>query len=199
MLDPVERNAATHRRYTDEDLRWVILLTRLRATGMPIRRMREYADLVREGEGNERERLGLLESHRAAVLEQLDEVQRSLAAIDVKIDLYRELIACSRSSSSDRKGWRCPARASDAWACPSSTARPTRPSRSRRSTGRSSSASRCSTRPTSTGRSRTSGSSVARSPTGATRWCWRPSSASSATRTARAAGSTAAPATCGAP
>ena len=93
MLDRVERNAATHRRYTDEDLRWVILLTRLRATGMPIRRMREYADLVREGEGNERERLALLESHRAAVLEQLEEVQRSLAAIDTKIDLYRELIA----------------------------------------------------------------------------------------------------------
>jgi DNA-binding transcriptional MerR regulator len=93
MLDRIERNAATHRRYTDEDLRWVIRLTRLRATGMPIRRMREYAELVRDGNGNERERLALLESHRAAVLEQLDEVQRSLAAIDAKIDLYRELIA----------------------------------------------------------------------------------------------------------
>jgi DNA-binding transcriptional MerR regulator len=93
MLDPVERNSATHRRYTDEDLRWVILLTRLRATGMPIRRMREYADLVRAGEGNERERLALLEAHREAVLTQLEEVQRSLAAIDAKIDLYRELIA----------------------------------------------------------------------------------------------------------
>ena len=92
-VDRVERNAATHRRYTEEDLRWVILLTRLRATGMPIRRMREYAELVRGGNGNEAERLALLESHRAAVIEQLDEVQRSLAAIDAKIDLYRELIA----------------------------------------------------------------------------------------------------------
>ena len=93
MRDPVERDQATHRRYTDEDLRWVILLTRLRATGMPIRRVREYADLVRAGAGNERERLALLESHRATVLEQLEEVRRSLAAIDTKIDLYRELIA----------------------------------------------------------------------------------------------------------
>src|ERR1044072_1999374 len=56
-LDRSERNAATHRRYTDEALRWVILLTRLRATGMPIRRVREYAELVRAGAGNERERL----------------------------------------------------------------------------------------------------------------------------------------------
>jgi DNA-binding transcriptional MerR regulator len=93
MLDPVERTAATHRRYTDEDLRWVLLLTRLRATGMPIRRVREYADLVRAGAGNERERLELLEAHREAVLVQLEEIERSLAALDAKIDLYRELIA----------------------------------------------------------------------------------------------------------
>jgi DNA-binding transcriptional MerR regulator len=92
MLDPVARTSATHRQYTDEDISWVTLLTRLRATGMPIRRVREYADLVRAGEGNERERLALLEAHRDAVLEQLEQVQRSLAAIDFKIDLYREKI-----------------------------------------------------------------------------------------------------------
>ena len=93
MLDAVERNSATHRRYTDEDLRWVVLLTRLRATGMPIRRMREYADLVRAGEGNEEERLALLEAHRAAVLDQLEQVQRSLTAIETKIDFYQEKIS----------------------------------------------------------------------------------------------------------
>jgi DNA-binding transcriptional MerR regulator len=93
MLDRVGRTAATHRRYTDQDLSWVNLLTRLRATGMPIRRIRDYADLVRAGDGNEQERLALLESHRDAVLTQLDEVRRSLAAIDAKIDYYREHIA----------------------------------------------------------------------------------------------------------
>jgi DNA-binding transcriptional MerR regulator len=93
MLDPVGRTAATHRRYTDEDLSWIVLLTRLRGTGMPIRRMREYADLVRAGEGNEQERLALLEAHRAAVLDQLAQVQRSLAAIETKIDFYREQIS----------------------------------------------------------------------------------------------------------
>jgi DNA-binding transcriptional MerR regulator len=93
MLDPVGRTAATHRRYTDVDLNWIVLLTRLRGTGMPIRRMREYADLVRAGEGNEHERLALLEAHRAAVLDQLAQVQRSLAAIETKIDFYREQIS----------------------------------------------------------------------------------------------------------
>jgi DNA-binding transcriptional MerR regulator len=90
MLDRVERASSSHRRYSDEDVRWVVLLTKLRSTGMPIRRMREYAELVREGDGNEAERLALLEAHRAAVLEQLEAMRSNLEAIDRKIELYRE-------------------------------------------------------------------------------------------------------------
>ncbi len=89
MLDPVERAPSSHRRYTEDEIRWVTLLTRMRATGMPIRRIREYADLVRAGEGNEAERLALLETHRDAVLEQLETVRSNLAAVEYKIDLYR--------------------------------------------------------------------------------------------------------------
>ena len=61
----------------------------MRATGMPIRRIREYADLVRAGDGNEAERLALLEAHRESVLEQLDEMRSNLEAVDFKIALYR--------------------------------------------------------------------------------------------------------------
>jgi DNA-binding transcriptional MerR regulator len=93
MLDRVGRAASTHRRYTEAEVNWVILLTRLRATGMPIRRMREYADLVRAGEGNERERLALLEAHRDEVIAQLAEVRRSLEAVDTKIAIYREKLS----------------------------------------------------------------------------------------------------------
>ena len=89
MLDPVERAPSSHRRYTEDEIRWVTLLTRMRATGMPIRRIRQYADLVRAGEGNEAERLALLEAHRDAVLEQLETVRSNLAAVEYKIDLYR--------------------------------------------------------------------------------------------------------------
>lgn len=90
MLDPVERAPSSHRRYTEDEIRWVTLLTRLRATGMPIRRIRDYADLVRAGDGNEDERLALLEAHRAAVLEQLEVMRANLDAIEFKIERYRE-------------------------------------------------------------------------------------------------------------
>ena len=90
MLDPVERAPSSHRRYTEDEIHWVTLLTRLRATGMPIRRIRDYADLVRAGDGNEDERLALLEAHRTAVLEQLEVMRANLDAIEFKIERYRE-------------------------------------------------------------------------------------------------------------
>jgi DNA-binding transcriptional MerR regulator len=94
MLDPVDRAESTHRRYSEQDVEWVVMLTKMRKTGMPIRRLREYADLVREGEGNEDERLALLEEHRRAVLEQLHQVASNLEAIDYKIRIYRERLSC---------------------------------------------------------------------------------------------------------
>ena len=64
LLAPIERTDSGHRRFAAEDIEWIVVITKLRATGMPIRRIREYAELVREGDGNELERLALLESHR---------------------------------------------------------------------------------------------------------------------------------------
>lgn len=60
---------------------------------MPIRRIREYAELVREGDGNEAERLALLDAHREEVRERLREVRRNLELIDYKIGLYKERLA----------------------------------------------------------------------------------------------------------
>ena len=89
LLAPIERNGSGHRRFNERDVEWLVVCTKLRATGMPIRRVREYAELVRDGEGNEDERLALLEAHRADVIERLAEVKKNLELIDYKIELYR--------------------------------------------------------------------------------------------------------------
>jgi DNA-binding transcriptional MerR regulator len=88
LLAAVDRSTAGHRRYTERDLTWIAMITRLRSTGMPVRDVRRYADLVRAGDGNEEERLELLKDHRARVEEQLREVTGHLRAIDHKIGLY---------------------------------------------------------------------------------------------------------------
>jgi DNA-binding transcriptional MerR regulator len=98
LLAPIERTDSGHRRFAAEDIEWIVVITKLRATGMPIRRIREYAELVREGDGNELERLALLESHREEVLRRLDEVQQNLELVDYKIALYRKRLDRSKAA-----------------------------------------------------------------------------------------------------
>jgi DNA-binding transcriptional MerR regulator len=90
VLDGVERADSGHRRYSEEDLEWIEVIQCLRDTGMPIRRIQRYAELVRAGEGNEPQRLALLEEHRAAVRARLAETRRHLAFIERKISIYEE-------------------------------------------------------------------------------------------------------------
>jgi DNA-binding transcriptional MerR regulator len=92
MLDSVNRSSSGHRRYTDNDLTWIQMLTRLRTTGMPVREVKRYASLVRAGDGNEADRLALLVDHRQRVEAQLAAATAHLRAIDHKIGLYESKI-----------------------------------------------------------------------------------------------------------
>jgi DNA-binding transcriptional MerR regulator len=90
LLEPISRNGSGHRRYAEDDLELIKFLTKLRATGMPIRRVRRYAELLKGGDETNEERLALLEEHRASVLALLDQTALNLELIDWKIDLYPE-------------------------------------------------------------------------------------------------------------
>jgi DNA-binding transcriptional MerR regulator len=86
----VGRSGSGHRRYSERDLGWIELITKLRATGMPVREVRRYAGLVRAGDGNEDER----------VRAQLDTVVAYLDAIDMKISYYAGALAACESPDS---------------------------------------------------------------------------------------------------
>jgi len=90
LLEPIDRNGSGHRRYREEDLERIRFLTKLRATGMPIREIRRYAELMGKGEMTNGARLELLEAHRRQVLVQLEETAKNLDLIEWKINFYRE-------------------------------------------------------------------------------------------------------------
>jgi DNA-binding transcriptional MerR regulator len=90
LLDPIGRDDSGHRRYSEADLERIAFLTKLRSTGMPIRDVRRYAELLNRGAGTERERMALLESHRDAVRALAAETARNLELIEWKINYYRE-------------------------------------------------------------------------------------------------------------
>jgi DNA-binding transcriptional MerR regulator len=94
LLARVGRTADGRRQFTDGDLDWLLLLSRLRATGMPVRDMLRYAELARSGAG-EHERLALLEGHRERVRRALTDQQECLQLLDTKIGTYRERVAAA--------------------------------------------------------------------------------------------------------
>lgn len=93
VVTTIDRTSGGRRRYHQLDLDWIVVCTRLRATGMPIKSIRRYAQLVSAGHGNEQERLALMEAHRADVIARIAELQENLELIDHKIDVYRGRIA----------------------------------------------------------------------------------------------------------
>ncbi len=90
LLEPVIRDGSGHRRYREVDLERISFLTKLRATGMPIREVRRYAELMKAGEATNEERLALLEAHRDNVLAGLEATARNLELVEWKINFYKE-------------------------------------------------------------------------------------------------------------
>jgi DNA-binding transcriptional MerR regulator len=89
----VTRGTGGHRRYTPMDVRWLALCIKLRASGMPLARIRRYAELVREGPGNEPERLDLLREQRVRVEQQLAELMECHRIIVRKVSTYEQHLA----------------------------------------------------------------------------------------------------------
>ncbi|QYH36998.1 MerR family transcriptional regulator [Salinibacterium sp. M195] len=89
----VPRLSNGQRRYREIDVRAVEFIGHLRRTGMPIRTIREYADLVRSSDDTSEQRMSLLEQHRENVARDLAEQQRHLAGITQKIEWYRASLA----------------------------------------------------------------------------------------------------------
>src|SRR5258708_28909058 len=71
LADPVRRGPGGRRVYGEHDIEWLAVCIKLRASGMPLPAIRRYAELVREGAGNEQERLALMRRHRERVLAQI--------------------------------------------------------------------------------------------------------------------------------
>ncbi|MFB7512355.1 MerR family transcriptional regulator [Streptomyces sp. NPDC056144] len=93
FANPVRRLSNGRRIYHEEDLGWLAVCTKLRASGMPLAMIREYIDLVRQGPGNERQRLDLLRRHESHVEEQIRALQDTLEVMRYKVRIYEEHLA----------------------------------------------------------------------------------------------------------
>ncbi|MEW9699806.1 MerR family transcriptional regulator [Paenibacillus sp. SI8] len=89
LMEPIPRAVNGHRSYHGKDIEWIILLTRLRSTGMPIAEMQRFADMMRLGDAGIGQRRALLEEHEQKLQAQVKELQDTLSVLQGKITYYR--------------------------------------------------------------------------------------------------------------
>jgi DNA-binding transcriptional MerR regulator len=93
FAEPVRRSSKGHRVYSEDHLEWLDTCSNLRASGMPLAAIRRYAELVRQGTGNEMERLTILRQHRERVIAQMGELNTCLDLISWKVGVYEDRLA----------------------------------------------------------------------------------------------------------
>lgn len=87
-LVEVRRDAAGYRAYDADTMRRMVFLTRMRLSGMAIRDLAHYVELVERGDETVPERLEMLLEHRDTIRRQIAELTLSLAATEYKIATY---------------------------------------------------------------------------------------------------------------
>src|SRR5690349_2481368 len=88
LIHSIGRAQNTHRRYTMDDIGWINFLNKLRATGMSIQQMQDYATLQRMGDESLLQRVEMLKAVERKVEDHINELQHHLELIRYKIDLY---------------------------------------------------------------------------------------------------------------
>lgn len=90
---PVRRDSAGRRFFTQYEVEWLRVCTKLRSSRMPLSEIRRYAQLVHAGPGNETERMSILMVHEERVQKQVSDLQEALDIIHYKVEIYATHLA----------------------------------------------------------------------------------------------------------
>ena len=85
--------------FEDQDLRLMGLLTCLKNTGMPIKRIRDYVELTSKGDDTLQERYEIIKAQRQFVLDQIEQLQYYLEELDFKDWYYNKALAAGSESA----------------------------------------------------------------------------------------------------
>lgn len=92
LMQQVDRDKANgYRVYTWQHVEWVEFLKLLRATGMTIRDIQRYTELILQGEQTIPERKSLLREHQNRIEAHLQQVEQYRTAVIKKIEHYEQM------------------------------------------------------------------------------------------------------------
>ncbi len=93
-----KRRSSGVRVYTEEDMSRLEMVMCLKSTGMPLKDIKRYFDLVEQGDDTLDQRLKIFTDHRQHVLDQIGELQKELCKIEKKIEWYQGFLEKKKGS-----------------------------------------------------------------------------------------------------
>lgn len=90
VVEPAMRDKNQHRLYDDETAHWLTLVVYLRQTGMSVKDLAAYYDLIQQGPTTLNARIKLLQEQRQKVVENMAAQTEQLRQIDHKLAHYQD-------------------------------------------------------------------------------------------------------------
>lgn len=93
LMPPVTRNAAGVRDFQEEDLNWVEFIKCMKDFGLSIDSLSRYSELYQIGDSTLIERKEILTKEYQKLLKKQEQINRTVAKLEWKLDFYDEKIA----------------------------------------------------------------------------------------------------------
>ncbi|WP_411954334.1 MerR family transcriptional regulator [Alkalibacillus sp. S2W] len=87
LLPFVERDENGYRRFNENDLFWLEMISCMRETGMPIKTLRHVAHLYMQGPSTVEERKNIFEDHQTNLIQQKEQIDDALEKIHKKMEV----------------------------------------------------------------------------------------------------------------
>lgn len=91
LITDIKRNASGKRVYSEEDIKWIEMIGRLRETGMNINKMKKYAQLRKMGDSTITKRKNIMKEHLEFIENKIEELSKSRDYVEKKVEIYTEM------------------------------------------------------------------------------------------------------------
>lgn len=96
LLPNVKRNSSGIRNYTENDCKWIEFIKCMRAAGLSIDTLSNYVQMFQEGDSTLGQRKALLIEQREELLGRIQDMQKTLARLDLKLERYEHVVAVTK-------------------------------------------------------------------------------------------------------
>lgn len=88
LMPYIKRSESGIRTFTESDFQWLRIITCLKDSGVPIKRIKQFVDWAMEGDSTINERLNFMREQKQYLEQKMAELQDHMRIVDGKIRYY---------------------------------------------------------------------------------------------------------------